>query len=103
MRARALLLALLLSPSAALADRATAEFQVSRGEKALQEKAWSRAGEFYRKALAEDPTLLPARYGLAQALLGEGLGAPGSEELRKFVTEVNASASAPPAWRLLAV
>jgi tetratricopeptide (TPR) repeat protein len=98
-----LAVALLLGPAQAFADRPTAEFQAARGDKSLQDKDWAQAEESYRKALTEDAAFHPARYGLALALLGVGKSQPGIEELRKFVTAVKADASAPPAWKLLAV
>jgi len=97
----ALLLALLAAAPAALADRATAEFFAGRGDKALQAKEWPAAEEHYRRSLQEDETFLPARYGLAQALLGSGRTAPGIEELRKFSNDVRADAAASAEWKAL--
>jgi tetratricopeptide (TPR) repeat protein len=98
-----LLLLLLLGSAPALADRPAAEFHATRGDKALQEKDWALAEENFRKALTEDASFHPARYGLSQAHLGAGRSPPGIEELRKFVTGVKADATAPPAWKLLVV
>jgi len=102
MRPAILALVLLLLPGRALADRSTAESHAATGEKALQDRDWAKAEGEFRKALAADASLLTARYGLSQALLAAGRGAPGIEELRKFVSEVKADASATPAWRSLA-
>ena len=102
-RTAVLALSLVLVPADALADRSTAESHAASGETALQAKDWVQAETHFRKALAEDASLLTARYGLSQALLGSGRGTPGIEELRKFVTDVKADAKAPPAWKSLAV
>lgn len=103
MRAALVAVALLFGVAQALADRPTAEFHAARGDNALQEKDWAVAEENFRKAMAEDAAFLPARYGLSQAHLGAGRSLPGIEELRKFVADVKADASAPPSWKLLAV
>jgi tetratricopeptide (TPR) repeat protein len=95
------LLALLAAAPAALADRATAEFFAGRGEKALQAKDWAGAEEHYRRSLQEDAGFHPARYGLAQALLGSGKTAPGIEELRKFSGDVRGDAGASAEWKAL--
>ena len=100
-RPTAFVLALLLLSTQAFADRTTAEFHASRGDKALLEKDWAQAEEHFRKAMTEDATFHPARYGLSQALLETGRALPGVEELRKFVTDVKSDAAAPPAWKAL--
>lgn len=98
-----LALALLLAVAAtARADRATAEFFAGRGEQALKAKTWEEAEKMYRRSLEEDATYLPARHGLAQALLGSGRTGPGIEELRAFTAAVNAAADAPADWKALA-
>ena len=79
-----LVLALLLLPGQALADRAAAESNAALGDKALLGKDWAKAEEHFRKALADDGSFLPARYGLSQALLWSGRVSTGLEELRKF-------------------
>ena len=102
MRGRILCLLVLLAAAVpALADRATAEFFAGRGEKSLQAKEWPAAEEHYRRSLQEDEGYLPARYGLAQALLGSGKTAPGIEELRKFTESVRADAAASAEWKAL--
>lgn len=92
----------LLPTSAVFADRGAAEFFASRGEQALKSKSWADAEEQYRRALGEDGTYLPARYGLAQALVGAGRTAPAVEELRAFVAAVGADASSPADWKAMA-
>jgi len=95
-------LAALLCAPAALADRETAEFQAGRGDKALAAKDWEEAAEFYRRSLSQDETYLPARYGLAQALIGAGTTAAGVEELRAFVAACGRADPLPSGWRGLA-
>jgi len=98
----AFLLLVLAAAAPALGDRTTAEFFTSRGETALKAKSWEEAEGHYRRAMEEDPTFLPARHGLAQALLGSGRTPAGIEELRSFLAAVGADASAPAEWKSLA-
>jgi len=70
-----------------LADRDAAVYFSGRGDKALQEKDWVAAEEHYRKAIEEDETYLPARLGLAEALLGAEKRAAAIEEFRTCVRE----------------
>jgi tetratricopeptide (TPR) repeat protein len=104
MRARtafALVVALALA-GVAHADRETALFSAGRGDKALAAKKWDEAETHYRKAIEEDETFLPARYGLAQALVGAGKSAPAIEVLRKFVDDAHAETAPMPAdWKAL--
>src|SRR6185436_19173943 len=81
------------------ADRETAAFSSSRGDKALAAQKFEEAEALYRKALDEDGTYLPARYGVAQALLGSNRSGPAVEELRKFVADARACTSLPPEWK----
>lgn len=102
MRRTTLLLAVLaasLFAAPASADRETAQFSSNRGDKAVAAKKYEEAEGLYRKAIEEDETYLPARYGLAQALLGEGQSAAAVEELRKFVDAAHAAAALPPEWK----
>lgn len=99
--APALLLALLLAAAPALADRTSAAFFAGRGDKALQAKDYAGAEENFRRALAEDVTYHPARYGLAQALLGRGQPRPALRELERFVADAKAEPSPPPEWKAL--
>jgi tetratricopeptide (TPR) repeat protein len=85
--------------SAALADRETAEFSASRGDKALAARKFDEAESMYRRALDDDDTYLPARYGLAQALVGAGKSGPAVEELRRFVADARACAALPAEWK----
>jgi tetratricopeptide (TPR) repeat protein len=93
----------LLAVDAALADRETAQFQSGRGDKALAAKKWDDAEACYRKALDEDATFLPARYGLSQALVAEGKTAPAVVELRAFLDAAHAQAALPAEWKTLLV
>jgi hypothetical protein len=95
-----LALALLGAPLAA-ADRETAQFLAQRGDKALQAKTWPEAESLYRRALDEDATFLPARYGLAEALVGAGQKGPGLVEMRRFVDEAAQLRPLPTAWGTL--
>ena len=102
-RRRGAVLGFVLAAAACLAaparaDRETAEFHARRGDKALQEKAWADAEQHYRRSLVEDVSFLPARLGLAEALLGAGQQAPGIDELRTFCEEASRVAPMPPAW-----
>jgi tetratricopeptide (TPR) repeat protein len=92
---------LALAAGAALADRETAQFTAGRADKALAAKKWEDALGLYRKALDEDATYLPARYGLAQALVGSGASAQAVEELRAFVDAVRATDPPPAEWKTL--
>lgn len=97
----AFLLVLGWAAAPAAADRATAEFFEQRGNQASREKRWEDALGHYRRALQEDETYLPARWGLGEALVGAGQRAPGIEEMRRFVLEAGSAASLPPAWAAL--
>ena len=102
MRRLPLLIAtLLLAALPALADRQAAQYFSGRGDKALASKDWTGAEENFRKALDEDATFRPARYGLAQALVGLGRPAEAVEELKTFVAEVRAEPAPPPEWKAL--
>ncbi|MHC5036210.1 MAG: family 16 glycoside hydrolase [Planctomycetota bacterium] len=85
----------LVAGQAAAADREAAEFFADRGEKALKEKNWGKAEEAFRRALKEDESFLPARYGLAEALLGAGRRAEAVEALRRVVHDAEKSGSIP--------
>lgn len=97
----AALLAALALATVALADRETAAFSSGRADKAMAAKKYDEAESLYRKAIEEDATYLPARYGLAQALVGGGKSAVAVEELRKFVTDARADAALPAEWKPL--
>jgi tetratricopeptide (TPR) repeat protein len=97
----ALLLVAALLAATAFADRQSAVFFATRADKSLASKDFTGAEENYRKALAEDAAFHPARYGLAQALLGLGRSGPALEELKKFVADVKADAAAPADWKAL--
>lgn len=56
----------------AVADRDAANFFHQRAEKALRAKKFADAESDYRRALADDGSFLPPRYGLGEALLGLG-------------------------------
>jgi hypothetical protein len=79
--------ALLGSTTGARADRETAEFVAGRADKALQARAWAEAQTLFRKALDEDATLLRARLGLGEALLGAGERLAAVAEIRRFLEE----------------
>ncbi|MCE9634280.1 MAG: DUF1080 domain-containing protein [Planctomycetes bacterium] len=83
----------------ALADRETSQFHASRADKLLTGKKWDEAAGLYRKSLEEDDTYLPARFGLAQALVGAGNSAAGLVELRGFVESARAADPLPPEWK----
>src|SRR5687767_13354459 len=80
------------------ADRESSQFFVQRAEKALGARNWAEAEQHYRRALEEDPTNLPARHGLGEALLGAGQRGPGVEELRRFCEEASKANPLPPTW-----
>lgn len=100
-RLLALLVAVALAASVAFADRQSALYFSGRADKALQGKDYAGAEENYRRAITEDPAFHPARYGLAQALLGLGRSGAAIEELRKFVADVKADGAAPADWKAL--
>ncbi len=105
MSARPLLLALALLLAFAgsvRADRETAEFQAKRADKALKDRTWDAAADLYRKALQEDPTYLPAKAGLAEALAGAGKTQEAVETLRQIVDDAERQKPLPPAWGDLA-
>jgi tetratricopeptide (TPR) repeat protein len=87
--------------AAAHADRETAQFSSGRGDKAIAAKKFEEAEGFYRKAIEEDETFLPARYGLAQALVGEGRSALAVETLRQFVDDIRSAPASPGEWKAL--
>lgn len=84
------ILALALAASA-LADRDAAEYFAGRGDKALKDKDWTAAEEHYRRSLEEDETYLPARFGLAEALLGARKRAAALEAFRRFIRDCEAA------------
>jgi len=88
-----------LAAAVALADRETAQFHAGRADKSLAGKKWDEAAGLYRKSLEEDETFLPARFGLAQALVGSGNSAAAVEELRGFVDAAHAASPLPPEWK----
>ena len=100
-RSLVLLVLLVLCAATALADRQSALFFSGRADKALLAKDFAGAEENYRRALTEDPAYQPARYGVAQALIGLGKVGPAIEELRKFMNDVKADAAAPADWKAL--
>lgn len=102
-RAAALALFVVLLAGSALADRQSAQFFGARADKALATKDYAGAEENYRRALTEDATYEPARYGLAQALVGLGKPGPALDELRTFMANVKADAGAPADWKALLV
>ncbi len=65
-----------------LADRATAQFHAERGDKALKAGQAAEAEQHFTRALEEDATYAPARFGLARALLANGHRDQGLDELR---------------------
>lgn len=79
--------AVVLLATAASADRETAEYFTSRGQRYLEDKDWERALEMFQRALEEDPTYLPAAYHLGEAHLGAGEREKGIERLRAFVDD----------------
>ncbi len=91
----------LLLGAAGFADRETAQFHQARADKALAAKKWDEAESLYRKALDEDETFLPARWGAAQALVGAGKSAAAVEELRAFVDGARAAENLPADWKTL--
>jgi len=99
-RAAALVL-LALGAAFAFADRENAEFLGERGEKALAAKDWAGAEGHYRKALAEDPTWLPARFGLGEALLGLSRRDDAVAEFRAFTAGAKALTPLPDGWGAL--
>ena len=82
----------------ALADRDSAKYFEERADKALRAKEWGEAEQGYRKALTEDPTYHPARYGLGEALLGAGQRDAAVAEFRKFVTDAKSTTPLPDGW-----
>ncbi|MCU0722480.1 MAG: DUF1080 domain-containing protein, partial [Planctomycetes bacterium] len=89
--------ALALAGPSALADREAAQLFATRAEKSLKAKEWDKAEEYYRRALEEDETFLPARAGLAEALVGGGKQAAGVEELRRLLADAE-KGTPDPAW-----
>lgn len=103
MRRALLASALLLAAAAAAhADRQTAEFFNGRGDKALQAKDWAGAEEQYGRALKEDASFLPARFGHAQALLALSRPAAAILELNKVVADVKSDPASPAEWKAMA-
>jgi tetratricopeptide (TPR) repeat protein len=97
----ALLVAMTCAAPAVSADRESAQHFTQRGDKALQTKTWAEAEQLYRRALEEDATFLPARFGLAEALFGAGQRGPGIDEMRKFCDESAKVNPLPVAWKTL--
>ena len=83
--------ALLFLAGNVIADRDSAVFFSSRGDKALKDKDWTAAEENFTRALQEDETYFPARFGLAEALLGAQKRAAAVEAFRLFVQECEKS------------
>jgi len=99
-----LLLAVLLAFSPpARADRESAEFYAGRGEKALKAQDPAAAEQEYRRAIEEDPTFRPARFGLAQSLLAGGRPEEGMGELTGFIADMKGEVNPPSAWNALLV
>jgi hypothetical protein len=101
MRATALLVFGLLvggiAAAPATADRAKAESLAATGAAALSARDWSIAELAFRDALNADETFLPARLGLAEALVLRGSVASGTVELRRFLDDAAESPDAAPA------
>lgn len=74
-------------------------YLLQRGDEALAASRWSDAEEAYREALEADPRLLPARFGLARALLGAERRKEGIDELRRAVRWAEALEQHPESWR----
>lgn len=85
----------------AWADRDSAVYFADRGDKALRAREWADAEAEYRKSLGEDETFLPARHGLAEALLGADRRDEGVAELRRFIEEMERAPSPPGSWMAL--
>lgn len=75
------------------ADRETAEFFADRGEKALKADDVSGAEEHFRRALEEDATFAPARFGLARTLIAAETRDDGIDELKRAVRELGTETS----------
>ncbi|MHC4600647.1 MAG: family 16 glycoside hydrolase [Planctomycetota bacterium] len=84
----------------ARADRETAKYFTKRGDKSLRAKEWDKAEESYRRALEEDESYLPARFGLAEALIKSGKQPAGVLELRRII-EDSEKTPPEPAWKRL--
>ena len=82
----------------ARADRETAEYFTKRGDKSLRAKEWDKAEESFRRALKEDESFLPARYGLAEALIKGGKQSAGVLELRRLIEDAEKT-TPDPSWR----
>ena len=101
MRAHAVLrllvtaLLLLAVATPVLADRETATFFTDRGEKALKADDAPGAQEQFQRALEEDATYAPARFGLARALIAAEMREDGVTELKRAVAELGGD----PAWK----
>ncbi|MFO0934204.1 MAG: family 16 glycoside hydrolase [Planctomycetota bacterium] len=89
---------LIASAGASFADRASADFYVQRGEKALREKDWATATEQLQKAIEEDERHVQAHGALGEALLGAGDRAAGLAALRKAVAIAEDTKPLPPGW-----
>jgi len=87
---RHLLVAALLCVTAlpVLADRETAVFFTDRGEKALKAGDGADAEAQFQRALEEDATYAPARFGLARAFLATEKRADGVSELKRSIEEL---------------
>ena len=82
------------------ADRETAEYFTKRADKSLRAKEWDKAEESYRRALEEDESYLPARFGLAEALIQAGKQSPGILELRRIIADAEKTPPEP-SWKSL--
>ncbi len=90
---------LLLAAAVASADRDSAKFFEERGDKSFAAKQYADAEAHYRKALVEDATYHPARYGLANALAAEDKRDEAIAELRRVVADIKATPDPlPPGW-----
>jgi hypothetical protein len=69
-----------------LADREGAVSAAGEGDTALKAKKWDEAKDRFTRSVEQDPTYLPARIGLAEALLGAGDRGGGVGELRRLVS-----------------
>ena len=102
LRTAATLLAIVLlvaaGATAVRADRETAEYFAKRGDKALAGDDHDEALDAYRRALGEDEHYLPARLGVARALLASDSREEGLAELRALVALFD-GADVPKEWR----
>ena len=80
------------------ADRDTAKFHHSRAEKLLAKKQYAESEKLFRKALEEDEGFLPARFGLAKALMETEQKALAVAELRRLCSDARAAKDMPATW-----